>query len=181
MPLRLDVNVTVKLDAVHVHFHGEDTAQVLGAISNLKRDFKTMNANLQAALAELVASTAANASKVDSLTDIVKSIPGLIGAAVTSALAAADVDADAAAAIIHDAGRTAGDHVQALLDAAETATGQDIDGDGDIGNATPPAGGGDDTIPPGAGDDTVPAGGGGDDVPPGGDEPPVGGDETTSG
>lgn len=183
MRLNLDVNVVLKFDAIHVHLHEApgSNAEVLKAIDNLRKATTSMNAKLQAALTELVGITAANTSKIASLTDIVKSFPGLVAAAVTQALADADVEAETAAGIIHDAGHTASDNVQALLDAAETSTGTDIDGDGDVGNDTT-SGGGEDTVSggdtlEGGGGDTLEGGAGGDVV----EGEAASGDETTSG
>lgn len=147
MPLRLDVNVTVKLDAVHVHFHGDaGHAEVLQAIDNLRKATTSMNAKLQAALDELNAETAENTSKIGSLTDYIRSIPGLIGAAVTQALADANVSDETAAGLIHDAARTASDNVDAALAAVDANTG---------GSDTVTSG---DTLPAGSGNDTVSGG-----------------------
>ncbi len=160
MPLRLDVNVMVHLGRLDIHVTGlPDNAKVLEAINDLGKATTTMNAKLQAALDELISITADERTKLDSITAFIRGVPGLVAAAVTQALADANVADDTAAGLIHDAAHTAGDAVDAALAAIPANTAP-----GDTGGDTAPAGGGEDTLPAGDGTDTVSDTGGSDTV-----------------
>ncbi len=103
----------------HVDFPGltAGNAEVLAAIANLKEDNRNMNTTLAAAVAALTSSTAAIAGKLDSVEAYVRGIPAVVAAAVTEALAAADVDATTAAGLIDSARQTAEKEVGDVMDA----------------------------------------------------------------
>jgi hypothetical protein len=112
----------MRLD-IHVHHHfddcGSDTEKVLGAISQLSKDMKSMGTKTQVAVDALVAEVTDSKGKLASLTTAVQGFPAVVAAAVADALAAANVDDATQAAAIEAATSEISDAVDAALAASE--------------------------------------------------------------
>jgi hypothetical protein len=137
---------------IHHFFHSDPA--VLAEISNLRRDISEMNTKLSAAVAALLAGAAVNQDKLQHIEDALHGFKDEVAKAVADALAANDVDEDAAANTIDDVTNTLNAKIDEVLSAAPASGTSDPTVTSGAGDDTVSASG-DPTVTSGAGDDTV--------------------------
>lgn len=115
--MRLDIHVYHHIDG----FDG-GIGTVLAAISTLQGNITTMNEKLQEALQGLVNEVNDSNTKLGSVLLFAQGVPNLVAIAVAEALAAHDVDAEAAAATIDAARNQISDQVDAVVAAVDANT-----------------------------------------------------------
>lgn len=88
----------IEVNVYHHLCEGAGTDRVLAAIHDLNRKLDTKMTELTDALAALTADVTAENTQIDSALALIAGIPAVVSAAVTDALAAANVDSAAALA-----------------------------------------------------------------------------------